>query len=174
MMAGDAQDELEEIKKREEDAFAQALGYSMPAIVKKSIPKISQDELKKVILDESQDNYNDQQGGLGYSAASLRDFKDSIKDHLDVPIQASDKNKGTYSESKRKSESSSLKSKNGRDHRNVSKSPTRHRRHGRSPSPPYSQRKHKRSHSRDKYDRKDQYQDKYIGYSRKRDSRRSP
>ena len=97
----DSNEEMDEIKRKEEEAFAQALGYSVAPTVKKSAPKVSTEELKDVIT-ASNSNYNDEQGGIGYSTSALKDFKDSIKDHLKVPVEPpAQNNNQSNSESKR-------------------------------------------------------------------------
>jgi hypothetical protein len=98
----DSNDEMDEIRRKEEEAFAQALGYAAPPPVKKSVPKVSTEELKQVIT-ATNSNYNDDQGGIGYSTATLKDFKDSIKDHLQVPVDNGKKN--VYSSNQEISES---------------------------------------------------------------------
>lgn len=98
----DSHDEMDEIKRKEEEAFAQALGYSSAPVVKKSVPAVSKEELKQVIT-ATNANYNNDQGGIGYSNAALKDFKDSIKDHLQVPEGSDEKSmyKSSLAQSKR-------------------------------------------------------------------------
>ena len=154
----DTQDELDEIKRKEEEAFAQALGYSAPS-VKKSIPTLSKQELNQVITDTSA-NYTEEQGGIGFSSSSLRNFKDSIKDHLNVPVgnegNLGDKVKQSISEPLKDQEKDAnlTKDKRSRDKRSPDhysrRRDDKRTRDKRSPSP-YSRRKYRRSPTPDRY-----------------------